>query len=368
MSNRFHVATRKGLFTVSRTNGSWSISDPAFIGTPVPMVLHDPRDAAEYATVSHGHFGNKLHRRDADEDWREITTPAYPPKPDGVPAIIDPVRQKEIPWSLEMIWALEPDPRSDGALWCGTIPGGLFHSPDRGESWRLVEPLWNHVDRAKWMGGGYDYPGIHSICVDPRNADRVLLGVSCGGAWVTDDAGATWRQTAHGMRADYLPPEEALQPDTQDPHRIAQCPAQPDKLWAQHHNGIFKSTDSGTSWTEVEQAGPSTFGFAVAVHPDDGDTAWFVPGVKDETRVPVDGQLVVTRTTDGGQSFDVLRAGLPQQHAYDIVYRHALAVDATGQRLVMGTTTGNLFITDDAGDSWQTISHHLPPVYAVRFV
>jgi hypothetical protein len=115
------------------------------------------------------------------------------------------------------------------------------------------------------------------------------------------------------------------------------------------------------------QAQPSSFGFAVAAHPADPLTAWFVPAVKDERRIPVDGALCVTRTRDGGKSFDVLRDGLPQQHCYDLIFRHGLAVDDSGEQLMMGSTTGGLWASGDAGDSWQAVSAHLPPVYAVKF-
>jgi hypothetical protein len=115
-------------------------------------------------------------------------------------------------------------------------------------------------------------------------------------------------------------------------------------------------------------AKPSSFGFAVAVHPQDPGTAWFVPGISDERRIPPSGELVVTRTRDGGQSFAVLRNGLPQQHAYDIVFRHGLDLDETGDRLAFGSTTGGMWVSEDQGDSWQCVSHNLPPVYCVRFV
>jgi photosystem II stability/assembly factor-like uncharacterized protein len=148
---------------------------------------------------------------------------------------------------------------------------------------------------------------------------------------------------------------------------VAQCLANPDVLWVQHHNGIFRSVDSAGSWNEITGVQPSTFGFAVAAHPHDDRTAWFVPAVKDETRYPAGGQVVVTRTRDGGQTFETLTQGLPQQHAYDLVYRHALDVDHTGDVLACGSTTGALWFSGNGGDSWQTVSAHLPPIYAVRF-
>jgi hypothetical protein len=168
------------------------------------------------------------------------------------------------------------------------------------------------------------------------------------------------------MRADFMPPDQAGDENVQDPHLIARCRDVPDVLWCQHHNGIFRSSDNGANWTEL-QAQPSSFGFAVAAHPGDPDTAWFVPAVKDERRLPVDAALCVTRTRDGGRSFQALRAGLPQQHCYDLVYRHGLAVDDRGEQLMMGSTTGGLWASGDAGDSWQAISSHLPPIYAVKF-
>jgi hypothetical protein len=169
------------------------------------------------------------------------------------------------------------------------------------------------------------------------------------------------------MRAAYMPPEQAENPNIQDPHLIARCAAAPDVLWCQHHNGIFRSTDNATSWQLVTNAPLSSFGFAVAAHPSDPQTAWFVPGVADEKRVPVDGALVVNRTRDGGRSFDTLRSGLPQSGCYDLVYRHGLSVSADGSQLMMGSTTGGLWASGDGGDAWAAVTHLLPPIYAVRF-
>lgn len=169
------------------------------------------------------------------------------------------------------------------------------------------------------------------------------------------------------MRADHVPPEMVHDPIAQDVHCLAQCSAQPERMWVQHHNGIFVSSDAGRNFTEITGVQPSTFGFPVAVHPADPDTAWFVPGIKDEKRIPLDGRLVVTRTRDGGRSFDILTNGLPQVHAYDLVYRHALAIDGTGDRLAFGSTTGGLWVTEDQGEHWSEITHTLPPIHAVTF-
>ncbi|MBI4718819.1 MAG: exo-alpha-sialidase [Planctomycetes bacterium] len=371
MSDRLYVATRKGLFTLERGSGGapWRICRTAFLGDQVTMVLPDTRDNHVYAAIGHGHFGTKLHvSADGGMNWEERTAPAYPEPPAGAPEDRCPVRQIPIPWRLEYIWALEAGGADQpGLVWCGTLPGGLFTSRDRGASWELVRPLWDRPERKKWFGGGMDYPGLHSIVVDPRDSRRVTVAVSCGGVWVTTDGGESWNCRADGMRAAYAPPEHAYDPAIQDPHRLVACPARPETMWVQHHNGVFRSTDGATSWHEITEVPPSTFGFAVAVHPRQPDTAWLVPAIKDERRIPVDGKVVVVRTRDGGRSFEVLTQGLPQEHAYDIVLRHCLDVDRSGDRLAFGSSTGSLWTSDDQGDSWRTVSSNLPPIYCVRF-
>ena len=238
------VATRKGLFEFRRSASGWVIAGTSFIGDPVNLALKDARDGTLYCALDLGHFGVKLHRRDAGSTiWNEIAAPAYPPQP----------------------------------------------------------------------------------------------------------------------------PDQADAEATQDPHRIVRCAAAPNALWCQHHNGIWRSTNSGASWDECTNTAVANFGFAVAAHPQDADTAWFVPAVKDEKRYPVNGALCVTRTRDGGKSFEVLRKGLPQQHCYDLIYRHGLAVTDDGNTLMMGSTTGGLWVSDDGGDSWAALSNTLPPVYSVAF-
>jgi photosystem II stability/assembly factor-like uncharacterized protein len=365
MSETLLVSTRKGLFTVARKAGKWEIAAVDFLGDNVTLTLTDPRDGRRYAALDHGHFGVKLHRSTAN-GWEEIAVPVYPPKPDGYEEID--FWGRPLNWTTARIWALAAGgPDEPGALWCGTLPGGLFRSADHGQSWEIVRALWEHPMRKKWNGGGADLPGIHSICVDPRNSKRVWVAVSTGGIWVTEDRGASWTLIGQGLRAEYVPPEQAYDPLMQDVHCLAQCPAAPQRMWVQHHNGIFVSSDEGKTFSEIRDVQPSVFGFPVVVHPREPDTAWFVPEIKDERRIPRDGSLAVTRTRDGGKSFEGLRKGLPQTHAYDVVYRHALALSEDGERLAFGSTTGGLWVSENQGDAWSCVTHTLPPIYAVRF-
>ena len=360
MSDRLYVGTRKGLFELApERGGGWDIAEAHFLGDPVSSVLAQP-DGTLYAALDLGHFGAKLWRREPGAAWREIAVPAFPPKPEN--AADDPH-----PWSLGVIWALEPG-GVPGRLWAGTMPGGLFRSDNGGETWALNEALWHMPERRQWMGvAGGEQPGINSVLVDPRNPADIRIGVSTAGMWASTDTGASWNLINQGMYNEYMPPERQGEPLFQDIHRLAHCPARPEVVWCQHHNGVFRSEDGGANWHELTAIRPSKFGFAVAAHPRDPQTAWFVPAVKDERRIAVDAKVVVARTRDGGESFEVLSRGLPQRHAYDLVWRHALSVDDTGERLAFGSTTGGLWISADAGESWTALDARLPPVAAVRF-
>lgn len=352
------VCSRKGLFRFDDGAGDWAMAGPpAFLAAPVTAILDDARDGALYVGLAHGHFGCKFHRSlDRGRTWTELPAPAFPTSD-----------RADAP-SVEMIWRITAGGADEpGAIWAGTLPGGLFRSDDRGESWVLCDSLWALPERERWFGAGFDHPGIHSILVDPRDSAHLVVGVSVGGVWISHDRGASWTVGGAGLEAAYMPPGQEADPVMQDPHLIAAAPADPDRIWCQHHCGIYVSDDGGRTFRESRGVRPSSFGFAVAPHPQDRDRAWFAPAQKDEARVPVDGKLVVTETRDGGRTFRAHDRGLPPGACYDLVYRHALVIDGSGQRLAMGSTTGNLWTSPDAGQEWQHLSAHLPPIAALAF-
>ena len=356
MDRALLVGTRKGLF-VFRRNGVWKAASPAFAGVQVTNALRDPHSGKIFAALNYGHFGRKLQvSEDGGATWREIAAPTYPK-----------VEGDETAPSVDLIWTIEAGGADmPGELWAGTVPGGLFRSTDHGESWSLVESLWNAPGRSEWFGGGYDKPGIHSICVDPRDPNRVSVAVSCGGAWLTEDRGKTWNVRSKGLYAAYMPPETRENPAVQDVHRMVQCRDKPESFWIQHHNGMFRSGNDLASWDDISPKDGS-FGFAVAASPHDPDTAWFVPAEADQNRVPKDGKLIVRRTRDGGRSFETLSRGLPDIASYDLIYRHGLDIDRTGKALAIGSTTGGLWLSENEGDSWSEIPMRLPPVLSVRW-
>jgi hypothetical protein len=360
------AGSRKGLFVWEHGPAGWRLAGHHLAGEPVTQVLVDARDGSWIVALRMGHFGVKLRKSvDRGQQWIDIAAPTFPAKPDSGPWADDPT-----PWTVDMVWSLAAGgPDEPGVLWAGCMPAGLFRSADGGQSWQLCEALWLEPRRRAWFGGGNDQAGIHSVLVDPRDTRHLTLGISCGGVWQSHNAGASWTLTAEGMRASYMPPDAASDPNTQDPHALAQCAGQPGHVWAQHHCGIYRSTDGARTWQSVPvPQGPSDFGFAVACDPANPLRAWFVPAAADTHRYAVDGRLAVLRTDDGGASFVALREGLPQAHAYHLVYRHALQVAADGRHLAMGSTTGGLWLSANAGEQWMCLSRDLPPLAVLHWV
>jgi photosystem II stability/assembly factor-like uncharacterized protein len=388
MSERIFVGTRKGTFIVEKRGGRFQPRLVGHAGVGVNFVARDPHSGVLWAALGHGHWGAKLSRsRDDGATWEDASQIKYPegarylsPAPPAEADAPDAPKDVTIKNATVLkLWCIAFG--GPGRIYVGTIPGGLFVSGDGGERFELNMPLWNHESRGgdlsrpnagtttHWFGtpaseGGDFAPGIHSIVVDPRDHDRVLVAVSTAGVLETTDGGKSWRGRNKGMLMDYLPNPAAEW--GHDPHAIEQCAASPDHVWQQNHCGVFYSADGAATWRKVSHPHQGVhFGFPVAVDDRHGATAWVVPGKADMQRMTIDGALFVARTEDGGESWVQLREGLPQQNAYDVVYRHAL--HNRGNNLAFGSTTGNLYVSEDRGDSWRTVANNLPPIYSVRF-
>ncbi|MGB8332292.1 MAG: sialidase family protein [Polyangiales bacterium] len=386
MSGQLWVGTRKGTFSVEKGNGSWKPKLAGHCGVGVNFVAHDPNDGTLWAALGHGHWGAKLSRStDGGATWQDAPQIRYP---EGARYLAPPVPTEEQDAepqavvlkdaTLLKLWVIAFGP--PGRIYVGTIPGGLFVSDDGGDRFELNRPLWNHPSRGgdlfsgegtgetHWFGTpaseGEFAPGIHSIVVDPSDHEHFYVAISSAGVLETTDGGKTWRGRNKGMTNDYLPDPNAEW--GHDPHFVELCAEQPNHVWQQNHCGVFKSVDGARTWKKVCKPDIGVhFGFPIAVDAQDGNTAWIVPGKSDAERVTVDGALFVARTSDGGESWTLLRDGLPQANAYDVVYRHALSV--SGDQVAFGSTTGNLYVSENRGNSWHCVANNLPPIYSVRF-
>lgn len=392
MSDRILLATKKGTLILDRRGGRWTPRPIAHAGLAVSYAACDPRDGTLWACMDNAHWGPALMRsRDDGASWEDASRIAYPkgarfieqliPDPKAMEEADKPIGYK--PATLMKVWVLAfAGADQPGVLHAGTLPGGLFTTRDGGESWELNLPLWNHESRGgdlfageatsknQWggtpaaMAYGEFVPGIHSVVVDPRDSNHVYVAVSCAGVLETRDGGRSWAGRNRGMLNDYLPDPAAEW--GHDPHFVTLCPGQPDRLWQQNHTGVFTSADGAASWSRVSQESVAVhFGFPIAADDQDGQTAWVVPLRSDQERMTIGGGMFVARTRDGGASWQTFTDGLPQEHCYDVVYRHAL--DARGDRVCFGSTTGNVYVSEDRGETWSAVGHHLPPVHSVRF-
>lgn len=344
---RLLVATRKGLFTVERAPAGFEVSDVAFEGAEASMVTCDARNGDVYAALRRGAERVLARSRDGGRTYALVAMPEFPPGLEG-----------EV--SVELVTALVAcGEDAPGELWAGTMPAGLFRSVDGGGSWEFAQALWARPERRAFRASGWGAPAVHSLLVEPRDSQQLLLGVSRGGVFWTGDAGASFQRYGAGLLAE----EGAELPN---PHRLARCRSSPEVVWCQHKRGLFRSTDGGATFLPTSGAA-DVFGFALAAHPYDPGTAWFVPGHPPNWEGPFERSLAVCKTRDAGETVQRKIQGLPQRFAYDVVYRHALEVDDSGTLLAMGSSTGNLWVSDDGGESFQVVSHHLPPVNALCF-
>ncbi|MCI4671280.1 MAG: glycosyl hydrolase [Bacteroidia bacterium] len=356
---RILVGTSKGLILWEKDEQGWSISQVFFEGMPVSLVYVDELSGIWWASLAHRHWGQKIqYSKDEGKSWVSVVEmPRYPSD-----AVLSSGKRAK----LKKIWSIQQRGTDiDEGIWLGTEPGGLFFNSASEEKFQLVEALWNHpsrVDENQWFGAGRDHPFIHSILVDPRDSDHIYIGVSCAGVFETTNRGKSWRPKNEGLIAAYLPNPNAEV--GHDPHAMQLVRSQPDVIWQQNHCGIFKTINGGGEWQRLSEPGITPhYGFALAIDHENSQRAWVIPAMSDEERIAPGLQLKVYRTEDGGKSWEGLTRGLPQQFAFDIVFRHSFA--GAGNTLVFGSTTGNLFLSEDAGDSWEVLSNYLARIESV---
>ena len=345
------VGTTKGLFLIDNND----IKGPFLTGTSVPSVAYDRRSGRLLAGSTSFFFGTSIvHSDDLGQTWSEPETPniAFP---DGTDA------------KITQAWQIMPaDADQPGVVYVGVEPAALFRSTDGGESFDLVRGLWDHPHRPTWQPGGGGL-GLHTILLDPRDRQRMLVAISTGGVYLSDDGGQSWRASNKGVRAQFMPEDQRYPEYGQCVHKVSRDAQIPDRLFLQNHFGLYRSDDCGASWTDIANGVPSDFGFPIVSHPRHGDTAFIIPLIADVKRWTADAACRVYRTTDAGASWQPLTCGLPQQDAYVTVLRDAFTTDgADPAGFYFGTRGGEVYASHDDGEAWTTLAEHLPPILTVR--
>jgi photosystem II stability/assembly factor-like uncharacterized protein len=345
------VGTRRGAFVVEgdEPRRRWEVRGPFCDARPVNHVVAGPAAGTIYAGGGDSWLGATVWRSDdLGASWQGSA--------EGLAYGDGEERIKQV-WSLAA---------TGGGLYAGVEPAGLFRSDDGGVAWRHVEALRAHPSRPSWMPGGGGLI-LHGIVPHPGDADRLWVAISAAGVFHSADGGLTWEPRNRGTLA-WSPDRGEHHPEHgQCVHCLVMAPGTPDRLYQQNHLGAYRSEDGGRSWERIDSGLPSSFGFAAAAHPRDPATLYLVPLSGDQGRYMPGRAAAVWRTRDGGDSWQALRAGLPQENVFFGVLRQAMATDPLEPAGVyLGTNTGSLYASADEGDSWSCIAEHLPGICSVE--
>jgi hypothetical protein len=364
-SVRLLAGTRKGAFVLASDakRRDWKVEGPFFGGWEIYHVKGSPADPNRiYASQSSSWFGQVVQRSDdGGRTWEPVDNRfVY----DGVPGTHRWYDGTPHPWEFARVWHFEPSLTDPDVVYAGVEDAALFRSTDGGRSWEELAGLRRHPSADGWQPGAGGMC-LHTIILDPSNANRVFTAISAAGAFRSDDAGATWRPINRGLRSGAIPEPEAEVGHCV--HRLAMHPLHPNVLFMQKHWDVMRTDDGGDSWREVSGNLPTDFGFAIDVHAHEPETIYVVPIKSDSEHYPIDGKLRVYRSRTGGDEWEALTNGLPQRDCYVNVLRDAMAVDALDEcGIYFGTTGGQIYASPDSGGSWTAIVRDLPAVLSVE--
>ena len=362
---RVLVGTRKGAFilTADGKRDKWDVSGPHFAGWEMYHLKGSPADPNRlYASQTSGWFGQQIQRSDdGGKTWEPAGNKfAY----DGIPGTHQWYDGTPHPWEFARVWHLEPSLTDPDTVYAGVEDAALFKSTDGGQNWHELAGLRGHGSGSSWQPGAGGMC-LHTILLDPVNPNRIFTAISAAGAFRSDDAGVTWQPINKGLRSEQIPDKDAEVGHCV--HRIAQHPSRPNTLFMQKHWDVMRSDDAGDSWQEVSGNLPSDFGFPIDVHAHEPNTIYVVPIKSDSEHFVPDAKLRVYRSRTGGNEWEALTKGLPQQDCYVNVLRDAMAVDSLDScGVYFGTTGGQVYASADAGDTWAPIVRDLPAVLSVE--
>lgn len=361
---RVLVGTRKGAFilTSDARREEWEMSGPHFAGWEVYHVNGSPADPSRlYASQSIGWFGQQIQRSDdGGKSWEPVNNDfAYI----GDPGTHQWYDGSQHPWEFTRVWHLEPSPTDPDTVYAGVEDAALFRTTDGGQSWQELPGL-REAKGHLWQPGAGGMC-LHTIILDPNNDQRIYVAISAAGAFRTDDGGETWKPINKGLESGEIPDPDAEVGHCV--HNLAMHPAQPDVVYMQKHWHVMRSDNAGDLWNKVSGNLPSDFGFPIAVHAHEPETIYVVPIKSDSEHFPPDGKLRVYRSRTGGNEWEALTQGLPQENCYVDILRDAMAVDSLDScGLYFGTTDGKIYASNDSGDTWSTIAANLPRVLSVE--
>lgn len=362
---RVLVGTRKGAFilTSDASRKQWDINGPLFAGWEIYHLKGSPVNPNRlYTSQSNGWFGQLIQRSDdGGQTWEPVGNKFdY----DGTPGTHQWFDGTQHPWEFKRVWHLEPSLTDPDTVYAGVEDAALFRSSDGGQTWKEL-PALRDVKGHLWQPGAGGMC-LHTILLNPGDANTIVVAISAAGSFRTDDGGQTWQPINRGLQSPYeLPDADATVGHCV--HRIAMHPAHPQVLFMQKHWDVMRSDDGGASWHEVSGNLPSDFGFTIAVHAHEPETVYVVPIKSDSEHYPPDGKLRVYRTRTGGNKWEALTNGLPQENCYVNVLRDAMDIDRLDPcGIYFGTTGGQVYASSDAGDSWTPIVRDLPAVVSVE--
>ena len=235
---------------------------------------------------------------------------------------------------------------------------------DGGQSWQELPGLREHGSGPQWQPGAGGMC-LHTIILDPSDAERMYIAISAAGTFRTTDGGKSWQPINRGLQSEGIPDPEAEVGHCV--HHVAMHPSRPETLFMQKHWDVMRSDDGGDNWREVSGNLPTDFGFVIDVHAHEPETVYVVPIKSDLEHYPLDGALKVFRSRSGGNEWEPLTKGLPQSNCYVNVLRDAMSVDGLDDSgIYFGTTGGAVYCSPDGGDSWAPIVSDLPAVLSVE--